>query len=123
MNDFPLAGSPSSDRQLIARNGLIYLFDVDWGNLQAAYINTNVSATYWKYDPCDIFAQNPLEGAAELYILQQDIAFELNLGNYFLNLKSDSIELLVDGSEPVSVLGPEITWNGRVLSGVLNNWF
>lgn len=75
-NDVFLAGSPSSDEQLIAREGLIYLFGVDWNNLQATYSNTNVSATYWKYDfigASDILGQDPFEGAAELYSLQQGI--------------------------------------------------
>jgi hypothetical protein len=75
-DDVFLAGSPSSDSQLIARNGLIYLLDIDWENLQPTYANTSVSASYWKYDfisANDILGQDPFEGNAELYTLQQGI--------------------------------------------------
>lgn len=51
----------------------------------------------------------------------QDVPFEINFDRYFLNLDSNSIELFINGNESVEVLLPSITWDGKILSGTLNN--
>ncbi|MFT6270868.1 MAG: hypothetical protein ACJAVV_003707 [Alphaproteobacteria bacterium] len=75
-NETFLAGSPSSDEQLIERDGTLYLTDIDWPNFQAVYNNTTVSNDYTNYDfinATDILGLNPFTGATELYNLQQGV--------------------------------------------------
>lgn len=51
----------------------------------------------------------------------QDIRFDIDFREYFLNLDNTSLELYLGGGGSIESLLPSVTWDGIVLSGTLNN--
>jgi hypothetical protein len=87
-----------------------YILDLDVASSLATFELTNTTPVQYKGG----FEASDFEAI-------QDIPFEINFDRYFLNLDSNSIELFINGNESVEVLLPSITWDGKILSGTLNN--
>jgi len=75
-NDRFLTGSADTDEQIIARDGNLYLVNVDWNNYQPSYTNTQISSAYPEYDFITgtvLLGQDTINAQVEFYSLQQGI--------------------------------------------------